>query len=170
MMASNIRERRFQIAPMKEEDLESIMELERLAFRSPWSRQIFEEELHREWAHVDLLRSSEKGGCLLGFVNYWLVRDEVHLLNIAVNPDALRRGHGARLLEHVIGFGHRQHCRYVTLEVRRSNSGAIRLYRKYGFRCVGIRPNYYADNHEDAIVMILELLGRDVDSDDEPRR
>ena len=88
----------------------------------------------------------------------WLVRDEVHVLNLATHPDARRQGHAARLLEHVIAFGHKHHCRYLTLEVRRSNKAAIRLYRKYGFRPVGIRPNYYSHGREDAIVMLLELI------------
>ena len=94
---------------------------------------------------------------MLAFVNYWLVRDEVHVLNVASHPEARRQGHASRLLEHVIAFANRNKCRYVTLEVRRSNSGAIRLYRKYGFRPVGVRPNYYVEDNEDAIVMLLEL-------------
>jgi ribosomal-protein-alanine N-acetyltransferase len=62
-------------------------------------------------------------------------------------------------MEHCIAFAHRQKCRYLTLEVRRSNQGAIRLYKKYGFRPVGIRPNYYVEDNEDAIVMLLDLAG-----------
>jgi ribosomal-protein-alanine N-acetyltransferase len=117
---------------------------------------VFLEELEREWAHLDVLRA-EPNGPLGAFVNYWLIRDEVHVLNVATHPRARRRGYADRLLEHVVDFAHRRQCRYVTLEVRRSNHGAIRLYRKHGFRPVGIRPNYYAEDHEDAIVMLLEL-------------
>ena len=98
----------------------------------------------------------------MAFVNYWLVRDEVHVLNVATHPEARRQGHAARLLEHVIAFANRNKCRYVTLEVRRSNAGAIRLYRKYGFRPVGVRPNYYVEDNEDAIVMLLELSRSDL--------
>jgi len=155
-MASHPRPRRFEILPMRLSDLDDIMEIERLSFRAPWSRQVFVEELDRDWAHVDVLK--ERGaGPVLGFVIYWLVRDEVHILNIAAHPDQRRRGHASRLLAHVIEFSRRQGCRYITLEVRRSNHGAIRLYRKYGFRPVGIRPNYYVEDNEDAIVMLLEL-------------
>jgi ribosomal-protein-alanine N-acetyltransferase len=156
-MATRMQQRRFEIAPMGAADLDEIMEIERLSFRAPWSRQVFVEELDRDWAHVDVLRERESAR-VLAFVNYWLVRDEVHVLNIAAHPEARQKGHGARLLEHVIAFASRQRCRYVTLEVRRSNSSAIRLYRKYGFRPVGIRPNYYVEDHEDAIVMLLELV------------
>ena len=156
-MATRLSQRRFEIVPMGTRDLDDIMAIEKLSFRAPWSRQVFVEELERDWAHVDVLRERKDAAPVIAFVNYWLVRDEVHVLNVACHPDVRRAGHAARLLEHVIGFAHRQTCRYVTLEVRRSNQPAIRLYRKYGFRPVGIRPNYYAEDHEDAIVMLLEL-------------
>jgi len=159
-MATRMQQRRFEIAPMKADDLDDIMEIERTSFRAPWSRQVFVEELDRDWAHVDVLRSRDPRSPVQAFVNYWLVRDEVHVLNVATHPTARRQGHAARLIEHVIAFAHREHCRYVTLEVRRSNQPAIRLYRKYGFRPVGIRPNYYVEDNEDAIVMLLELHER----------
>jgi ribosomal-protein-alanine N-acetyltransferase len=156
-MATRARERKYEIVPMRPADLDDIMEIEKLAFRAPWSRQVFVEELDRDWAHVDILRERKAGSGILAFVNYWLVRDEVHVLNVASHPDARRQGHASRLLEHVIAFAHREKCRYVTLEVRRSNQAAIRLYKKYGFRPVGIRPNYYVEDNEDALVMLLEL-------------
>jgi ribosomal-protein-alanine N-acetyltransferase len=156
-MATRAKERRYEIVPMRPADLDDIMEIEKLAFRAPWSRQVFVEELDRDWAHVDILRERKVATGVLAFVNYWLVRDEVHVLNVASHPEARRQGHASRLLEHVIAFAHRQKCRYVTLEVRRSNQAAIRLYKKYGFRPVGIRPNYYVEDNEDALVMLLEL-------------
>jgi ribosomal-protein-alanine N-acetyltransferase len=159
-------------------DLDDMMEIERLSFRAPWSRQVFVEELDREWAYVEVIcerapqprarrgkttnelleaRASSGRRAVLGFINYWLVRDEVHILNLAIHPDQRRRGHASRLLAHVIDFARREVCRYITLEVRRSNHGAIHVYRKYGFRPVGVRPNYYVEDNEDAIVMLLEL-------------
>jgi ribosomal-protein-alanine N-acetyltransferase len=162
-VATRAQQRRFEITPMNVSDLDDIMEIERVSFRAPWSRQVFVEELERDWAHVDVLRMREAPSPgrahapVLAFVNYWLVRDEVHVLNVATHPSARRQGHAARLIEHVVAFAHRRKCRYITLEVRRSNQAAIRLYRKYGFRPVGIRPNYYVEDNEDAIVMLLEL-------------
>jgi ribosomal-protein-alanine N-acetyltransferase len=146
--------RRAEIGPMRASDLDDVMEIERLAFKNPWSRQIFIEELERAWAHLDVTRD---GARVSAFCNYWVVRDEVHLLNIAVHPTARRRGHAARLLAHIIDFGRRQRCRYITLEVRRSNRGAVKLYRSFGFRPVGIRAHYYVEDGEDAIVMLLDL-------------
>jgi ribosomal-protein-alanine N-acetyltransferase len=117
------RTTRADITSMRPADIEEVMEIERHAFTAPWSRDIFLEELDREWAYVDVLRvggSDERRGKIVGFVNYWLVRDEVHVLNVATRPEARRSGHAARLIEHCIAFAHRQKCRYLTLEVRRS--------------------------------------------------
>lgn len=157
---STRRTSRLAIEPMRRGDVDAIMEIERAGFGTPWEREVFVEELGREFAYVDVLRErgpQHAGERVLAFINYWLVRDEVHVLNVATDPAARRQGHASRLLEHAIRFARQRGCRYVTLEARRSNHGAIRLYRKHGFRPVGIRPRYYADNNEDAVVMLLEL-------------
>jgi ribosomal-protein-alanine N-acetyltransferase len=117
---------------------------------------VFLEEMSRDWAHVDVVRDAVRGS-VVAFGNYWLVADEVHLLNVATDPRARRAGHASRMLAHIIDFGRRHDCRLVTLEVRRSNAAALRLYRRFAFRSVGIRPNYYAEDQEDAIVMLLDL-------------
>lgn len=144
---------------MQPADLEEVMAIEQHAFRSPWSRQIFTEELAREWAYLDVLRERQKDGAsrIVAYCNYWLVRDEVHLLNIATHPDARRRGHARALMGHMTDFARRHRCRYITLEVRRSNQAAIDLYRAFAFQPVGIRPKYYVEDQEDAVVMLLEL-------------
>jgi ribosomal-protein-alanine N-acetyltransferase len=170
------------IQPMQEADLDAVMEIERLSFRLPWSRQVFVEELQRTWAFLDVLRltgepapargqtpgapaaspagrapTSTAENRVVGFCNYWRVADEVHLLKVATHPDARRLGLASLLLQHILGFARRQPCRLVTLEVRRSNEPAQRLYRRFGFKAVGLRPSYYADDNEDAVVMMLEL-------------
>jgi [ribosomal protein S18]-alanine N-acetyltransferase len=151
--------RRAEISPMQRADLEEVLAIEQHAFRSSWPRQIFLEELDREWAYLDVLRERQQGGAsrIAAYCNYWLVRDEVHLLNIATHPDHRRRGHARQLMDHMVEFARRHRCRYITLEVRRSNQPAIELYRHFGFQPVGIRPRYYADDQEDAVVMLLEL-------------
>lgn len=146
----------FVIEPMRAADLDPVMEIERVSFRSPWSAQVFLEEMVRDWAHVDIVRDVTDRS-VLAFGNYWLVADEIHLLNVATHPLARRAGHASRLLAHIIDFGRRHSCRVVTLEVRRSNAAALRLYRRFAFRAVGVRPNYYSEDQEDAIVMLLEL-------------
>jgi [ribosomal protein S18]-alanine N-acetyltransferase len=110
----------------------------------------------RDWAFLDVVR--DRGDRrVVAFTNYWVVADEVHLLNLATHPRARRAGHASRLLAHVIAYGREHRCRFVTLEVRRSNADALRLYKRFGFRPVGVRPGYYAENQEDAIVMLLGL-------------
>jgi [ribosomal protein S18]-alanine N-acetyltransferase len=160
-----MRRRKVEVSPMQRADLADVLEIERHAFRSPWSRQIFLEELERDWARLDVLRERQKDGRsqVVAFCNYWLVRDEVHLLNIATHPDRRRRGHARALLAHLVDFARRHRCRYVTLEARRSNHGAIDLYKQFGFQAVGIRPKYYVEDQEDAVVMLLELPGGDLE-------
>jgi ribosomal-protein-alanine N-acetyltransferase len=146
----------FVLESMRESDLDEVMAIELASFRSPWSRPVFIEELARPWAFLDVVRAPNQGN-VLAFCNYWRVADEVHLLKVATHPEARGLGLGARLLGHTIDFAQQHGCRLVTLEVRRSNDTAQRLYRRFGFKSVGVRPNYYADDNEDAVVMIREL-------------
>lgn len=144
------------IQPMADADIDAVMEIERLSFRAPWSRNVFLEELGREWARVDIVRDLESGA-VFAFANYWLVADELHILNVAVHPQQRRQGNATRLLAHMVEVARANNCRCMTLEVRRSNAVAQRLYRRFAFRAVGVRPNYYAEDQEDAIVMLLEM-------------
>lgn len=90
---------------------------------------------------------------ILGFAGFWLIIDEAHLVDIAVQPAYCRIGIGESLLISVINLAVRANARIVTLEVRTSNQAAQSLYRKYGFATVGRRPGYYLDNMEDALIM-----------------
>lgn len=154
-----MRNRQIEILPMTLADLDQVMDIEHASFKAPWSRQVFAEELERDWAYVDVVRQRGSDGRsrVVAFCNYWLVRDEVHILNVACHPGHRRCGHGRRLMGHVIAFARRHRCRYVTLEVRRSNHGALDLYTEFEFKPVGIRPRYYVEDNEDAIVMLLEF-------------
>jgi len=134
------------------------MEIERLAFATPWVRQAFTDEMSRPWAHLEILRDPASGRAI-GFCNYWLVADELHLLNVAVHPDFRKQGHASALVHHVLATAHQAKARVVMLEVRVSNHAARALYQKLGFRQVGTRPKYYADNGEDAVLMDLEMAG-----------
>lgn len=150
-----MRERKLEITPMQPSDLDAVMEIERHSFGNQWAERIFREELEREWAHIDVARARDDRGelALVGFCNYWVVRDEIHLLNIATLPSWRRHGIASRLMQHLLDVASRRRCRYITLEVRRSNTAAIALYEKYDFVAVGVRPKYYAEDGEDAIVM-----------------
>ncbi len=147
---------RYLIESMKESDLDLVMQIEQLSFRAPWSRQVFMEELSRPWAFLDVMRAAVSRS-VVGFCNYWRVADEIHILKVAMHPDARRMGFGSRLLSHILDFARQHRCRLITLEVRRSNEPAQRVYRRFGFKAVGLRPSYYADDNEDAVVMLLEM-------------
>ena len=157
-MAVNKASQPSLIQPLTPADLDAVMEIERLSFRTPWLRQAFEEEMARSWARVEVLHDSFTGRPV-AFADYWLVADELHILNIATHPEARRQGHGARLLRHILEVARRASYKTVALEVRRSNLAAQALYRHFEFQQVGVRARYYEDNDEDAIVMTLRLRG-----------
>ena len=155
-MAVNKACQPYLIQPLTPADLDAVVEIERLSFRTPWLRQAFEEEMARSWARVEILRDTVTGRCV-AFADYWLVADELHILNIATHPEARRQGHGARLLRHILDLARLASYRTIELEVRRSNLAAQALYLSFKFQQVGIRARYYEDNDEDAIVMTLRL-------------
>jgi len=112
-------------------------------------------ELERAWAKLWIAREGESADAL-GFALAWRAADEVHLLDLAVDTSARRRGIGRRLLDAVIAYAREIQGRLVLLEVRRSNVAALGLYHSAGFSVEDVRRAYYSDN-EDAIVMRLEL-------------
>jgi [ribosomal protein S18]-alanine N-acetyltransferase len=142
------------IAAATEADLDAIDELERHAFKSPWPRATFEGELGRAWARIDVARTS---GRIVAFCNYWVVAGELSIHAIATHPDLRGRGVAGQLLAHVLDVARHAGCALATLEVRRSNVPAIRLYERAGFRTVHVRARYYQDDGEDALVMTADL-------------
>jgi len=146
------------IAPMTRADLDEVCAIATASFTAPWTRQIFEDELSRPFAALRVLRpGSAAGAGIRAFVSVWIVRDELHVLNLATHPSARRLGYATLLMLDVLAWAHARGVRYVTLEVRRSNAAAIRLYRGLEFDSIGIRPRYYADDDEDAVVMMRTL-------------
>lgn len=93
-----------------------------------------------------------------GFAGMWIVADEAHITNIATRELYRRRGVGELLLISLIDLATKLNARFITLEVRASNTAAQSLYRKYGFTQIGLRHSYYTDNHEDAILMTTENI------------
>lgn len=147
------------IRPMVMEDLEAVMEIQRVSFKNPWSTELFKRELTHDWSTILLAEEAGPEGKprLLGFLIFWLVHDEVHILNVATMPAARNRGIARSLIRQALEKGRKAACTLATLEVRRSNEAAIALYKSFDFRPVGVRPNYYVDEGEDAIVMVLDL-------------
>jgi ribosomal-protein-alanine N-acetyltransferase len=136
--------------------VDRVLEIEKEGFLHPWSRELVERELGHAWSSL-LLAEDGAGGPVVGYVVFWVVHDEVHVLNVATALASRRRGIGRTLMEAAEAEGRRRGARLSTLEVRRSNVPAIELYRTMGYRQVGIRPNYYAEEREDALVMVKRL-------------
>lgn len=115
------------------------------------------EELGRPWARAWAAWPAEDDPHPAAFLVAWHVADELHVLNVATAPAMRRRGFARALMDEALAYAAAEHVRIVLLEVRRSNRPAIKLYRGLGFTALGVRPQYYADNDEDAIEMILAL-------------
>jgi len=147
-----------EIGPMTEGDLDEVMQIERVSFRAPWSPGMFRQDLVFPLARCLAAKLAEAGTRrLAGYILCWFVADEVHVTNIAVRKDLRQQGVATRLLEEALCQARREQMRYCTLEVRVSNEAAKGFYRKHGFEARGIRPKYYSDNNEDAMIMWLDL-------------
>ncbi|MHB8382145.1 MAG: ribosomal protein S18-alanine N-acetyltransferase [Candidatus Binataceae bacterium] len=146
-----------QIRDATHRDLPRIVEIERLAFPTPWSLNSFQRELTLPFSRLIVAADgNSESAALFGFLCRWIVADECHVLNIAVHPDSRRAGIGAELLNVAIADALTREASVVTLEVRRSNLPARCLYRKYEFQERRLRKHYYGPG-EDAIVMELRL-------------
>lgn len=137
-------------------DLPRIIEIERLAFPSPWTLASFERELTLPFSRIILALPAGGTAPIAGFLCRWLIADECHILNIAVHPDSRRLGIGSVLLSEAISEAKSMGAGVVTLEVRRSNLPARQLYRKFEFEERRLRRHYYGPG-EDAIIMELRL-------------
>jgi [ribosomal protein S18]-alanine N-acetyltransferase len=136
------------IRPLTYSDLPQVIAIERRAFSSPWSLSMFVLELSRP---SGLHLAAVQGRAIVGYLICARYDEAYHLMTIAVDPDKRRAGIASTLLDALIERAG-EDANY-TLEVRVSNDGAIALYERYGFRAVGTRPRYYADNGEHAIIM-----------------
>jgi ribosomal-protein-alanine N-acetyltransferase len=141
-----------KIRPMCVEDLEDVITIENLSFDIPWSRNSFLNELLENERAVYLVAKNEFEQ-VVGYIGMWIIFDEGHITNLAVHPKFRRHGAGNLLLSGLTDYGQREGVKYLTLEVRRSNESAQKLYYKHGFVHMGVRRKYYLDNNEDALIM-----------------
>jgi ribosomal-protein-alanine N-acetyltransferase len=145
-----------RIRPMTVEDLPAVQLIERASFTTPWPAHAYRQEL--EGNRLAQYVVGTIGGEIVAYGGIWLMVDEAHVTTFAVHPRYRRRRIGERLLLSLLDLARDRQAREATLEVRLSNLAARRLYEKYGFRPVGIRPRYYSDNQEDALIMTTEPL------------
>jgi [ribosomal protein S18]-alanine N-acetyltransferase len=144
------------IRPMRIGDLAAVQLIERASFSTPWPSSAYRQELetNRLAQYLVALMGDE----IVAYGGIWLMVDEAHITTFAVHPRYRRRRIGERLILALLDLARERMAREATLEVRLSNLPARRLYEKYGFRPVGIRPRYYSDNNEDALIMTTEPL------------
>jgi ribosomal-protein-alanine N-acetyltransferase len=145
-----------RIEPMCAKDLQAVLAIEHASFSLPWTEDMFLQDLARgDLAEILVARSPEAGepAPITGFLCYWVVQDEMHINNLAVDPRWRRRGIAMALLRAGLDRARGRGARHAFLEVRASNVAAQALYRRAGFRAAGTRRRYYSHPVEDAVIM-----------------
>ena len=156
LLSRDVEAAALDLSPLRDADLDEVCAIERDSFPTPWSRALFEEELRRpEVCHWLAARdpSSPAGARLAAYGGFWKAVDEAHFTNLAVRRDWRRRGLGRLLLRALLTEAAALGCLRATLEVRPSNREALALYESEGFSAAAIRPAYYSDDGEDALIL-----------------
>jgi ribosomal-protein-alanine N-acetyltransferase len=144
-----------RVEPMRPEDLDEVLAIERVSFSMPWSRGAFLYEIQQN--RVARCRVIREGGSIVGYLCVWEIADEIHVTNVAVHPTRRRQGIARALLGGLLAEAQARDMRLIVLEVRPSNREAIALYESFGFRVTARRRGYYYDTGEDALVMEARL-------------
>jgi ribosomal-protein-alanine N-acetyltransferase len=135
-----------------ERDLDAIVALETASFTNPWSREALEWELRNsDVTHIYVLRLDEDS--IAAFCVCWIIFDELHINTVAVAPAERRRGRATALLKYVMAEAAGRQVARATLEVRASNTAALKLYESLGFRVTATRSRYYSQPEEDALIL-----------------
>jgi ribosomal-protein-alanine N-acetyltransferase len=138
------------------DDLPTVQAIEEASFTTPWPPHAYRSEI--ETNRLAQYIVARVGGEVVAYAGMWMMVDEAHVTTFAVHPRWRRQRIGERLLLTLLDLARGRRAREATLEVRLSNLPARRLYEKYGFRPVGLRPRYYSDDNEDALIMTTESL------------
>jgi ribosomal-protein-alanine N-acetyltransferase len=136
--------------PMTPADLDEILAIEKASFAMPWTREMFVREISSRTARALVFRDRNE---IVGYLCFWEVLDEAHLMVIAVRPERRGEGHGKAIMTHLEKICLQDGLKRIILEVGRRNSRARDLYRQSGFRSIGFRKQYYAGTGDDAMVM-----------------
>lgn len=142
--------------PMVEGDIPTIVDIEATAFYDAWNQNMLLSELHNQLTHYLVMESEGK---IVGYAGFWLVAGEAQVARVAVREQLRGQGLGTRLTAALVNKAWELGAEAVTLEVRESNVAAQKAYLTCGFASEGIRPHYYEDNHENAVIMWLYKQG-----------
>ena len=142
------------IRKMKVSDIPEVEAMEQRAFKSPWTSEQFHYEL-TENPYAQLWVYEEEG-VIRGYYDLWIIFENAEMATIGVDPDYQKRGIGQKLMDHLTNEAMKHECETIGLEVRVSNTPAIKLYERNGFFTINVRPGYYKDRdgHEDAYRMM----------------
>ena len=146
-----------KIRKMETKDLSQVMEIEAEAYgEHHWSRESFCNELEN---NLSVYYSAvDENDNLLGYLGAWLIFEEAHVTTVAVKNEYKKQGIANRLMLTLVDECYKNMVKYITLEVRVSNTPALSLYTRWGFSDVGVRKGYYQDNNEDALIMFTENI------------
>ena len=135
---------------MTAEDADAVAEIEMKTFSKPWKREDFLNEANRDFAEYVV---GEIDGKIIAYAGAWISFNEAEVMNVAVDENFRGQGIGKKLFAELIGLCKIRGATAITLEVRASNSAAIKLYENFGLKSVGRRKNYYDSPTEDALIM-----------------
>jgi ribosomal-protein-alanine N-acetyltransferase len=144
------------IRPMRRGDIKEIIEIEKASFQDPWREDAFYNELYNK--DISIFLVMEVDGKVVGYGGMWVIKDEAHIVNLAIHPQYRRQGLGQKLMKVLFEKAEKRGVQRITLEVRASNIVAQNFYKKLGFQEIAIRKKYYRDTKEDAIVMWINNL------------
>lgn len=145
----------WDLRPAADADLDALLAVEAASFERPWNRDAFLDELANRNAALFLLKDAADGAA--GYICFRVLYDEMHLMKIAVSPGWRGRGVASRLLAHGMKRAAAGGATAALLEVRPANRPALRLYRRFGFRQIGRRKQYFSETGEDALVLMKHL-------------
>jgi ribosomal-protein-alanine N-acetyltransferase len=141
----------FELRNLDADDIDALEQIEQVAYAAPWSRSMFATEVAKPTSHS--IGAFRPDGELLGYLILSRYVDAWHVMNVAVHPESRRQGVATALLRRMLEETADDPARGYTLEVRVSNTGAVKLYESFGFEIQGVRKGYYLDNREDALIM-----------------
>lgn len=137
---------------MTEDDLAAVVQIEAMSFYDAWNENMLRNELRNNLTYYLVMESSGK---LIGYAGFWLVAGEAQITRVAITAAERGQGYGTRLTAALISKAWELGADAITLEVRESNLAAQKAYLTCGFANEGLRPHYYEDNHENAVIMWL---------------
>lgn len=152
---------RFLFEPAQLEDLDRLVAIEEGSFTAPWTRKMLEAELQNPFSRILTVRRKSEGQTedIVGYLCFWIVFEELRLMNLAVEAGSRRQGIAKALVLKALSLARARGAERAVLEVRASNHAARRLYAGVGFRQVALRAQYYSNPIEDAVLMQRESVG-----------